>query len=111
MSGFVDSERGIFIFPPHYQSKQLLVKKELEELTGRVTAVENDFRAMVILEKTFGLCKKNENFIILNIGDGVGSSIFIQNKFYYGSHLSSGELGHMLVNPKKLRKCSCRKIG
>lgn len=111
ISGFVDNERGISLFSPHYQWKDFPIQKELEELSGKTVFIENDVRAMALLEKFFGSCKKNQNFVVLNIGDGVGSSIFIQNQLYYGSHLSSGELGHMIVNPKNLIKCSCGKIG
>lgn len=111
ISGLVNSEKGVSIFSPHYQWRNIEIKKILEERYQKKVFVENDVRAMALLEKSFGSCKKKRNFVVLNIGDGVGSSIFIDNKLYIGSYSGSGELGHMQVNAKGLRRCSCGKIG
>ncbi len=111
VSGLVNSEKGISIFSPHYQWRNLELKRILEEKYEKNVILENDVRAMALLEKSFGSCKQKKNFVVLNIGDGVGSSIFIDNKLYRGSYSGSGELGHMQVNAKGLRRCSCGKIG
>ena len=52
---------------------------------------------MALAEKVYGVCKENHNFVVLNVEDGVGGSIFLNNMLYHGYGSMSGELGHMVV--------------
>ena len=66
---------------------------------------------MALTEKIFGSCKDNQNFVVMNIGDGVGGSIFLNDAPYHGYGSISGELGHMVVRRNSPEKCSCGKKG
>lgn len=111
MNGMVDSENGISIFSPHYNWKNINLKKRFENRFRVKVFVENDVRAMALTEKIFGSCKENQNFVVMNIGDGVGGSIFLNNAPYHGYGSISGELGHMVVRRNSSEKCSCGKKG
>lgn len=111
MNGMVDSENGISIFSPHYNWKNINLKKRFENRFRVKVFVENDVRAMALTEKIFGSCKDNQNFVVMNIGDGVGGSIFLNDAPYHGYGSISGELGHMVVRRNSPEKCSCGKKG
>ena len=111
MNGMVDSENGISIFSPHYNWKNINLKKRFENRFRVKVFVENDVRAMALTEKIFGSCKDNQNFVVMNIGDGVGGSIFLNDAPYHGYGSISGELGHMVVRRNSSEKCSCGKKG
>lgn len=111
INGMVDSENGISIFSPHYNWKNINLKKRFEEKFKLKVFVENDVRAMALTEKIFGSCKENQNFVVMNIGDGVGGSIFLNDTLYHGYGSMSGELGHMVVRRNSSEKCSCGKRG
>lgn len=111
MNGMVDSENGISIFSPHYNWKNINLKKRFEDRFKVKVFVENDVRAMALTEKIFGSCKDNQNFVVMNIGDGVGGSIFLNDAPYHGYGSISGELGHMVVRRNSPEKCSCGKKG
>lgn len=111
MNGLVDSERGISIFSPHYNTKNIPIVEMFEKRFKKKVFLENDVRAMALAEKVYGVCKENHNFVVLNVEDGVGGSIYLNNMLYHGYGSMSGELGHMVVKRNSLEKCSCGKRG
>ena len=72
--------------------------------------VDNDVRAMALGESWFGVTSDIANFIILNISNGIGAGIIINNKPYYGVDFSAGEIGHIVVEPDG-DKCNCGNYG
>lgn len=111
MNGLVDCEKGISIFSPHYNTKNIPIVEIFEKKFQKKVFIENDVRAMALAEKVYGVCKENHNFVVLNVEDGVGGSIFLNNMLYHGYGSMSGELGHMVVKRNSLEKCSCGKRG
>lgn len=111
INGMVDSEAGISIFSPHYNWKNIKLKELLEKKFNKRVFIENDVRGMALTEKIFGSCREKHNFVVLNIGDGVGGSIFLNDSLYQGYGSMSGELGHMVVKRNSTEKCSCGKRG
>lgn len=111
LNGLVDTDRGILKFSPHYNVKNFSIKDRFIKRFDKKVIVENDVRSMALTEKVFGNCKNNHNFVVLNIEDGVGGSIFLNNGLYHGYDSISGELGHMTVKRDSLERCLCGKKG
>lgn len=111
MNGLVDGEKGISIFSPHYNTKNIPIVDKFQKKFKKKVYIENDVRAMALVEKVFGECKKNYNFVVLNVEEGVGGSIYLNDMLYHGYGSMSGELGHMVVKRNSLEKCSCGKRG
>lgn len=111
MNGLVDSERGVSIFSPHYNTKNISIVENFTKRFNKKVYIENDVRAMALAEKVYGLCKDNNNFVVLNVEEGVGGSIYLNNMLYHGYGSMSGELGHMVVKRNSVEKCSCGKRG
>ncbi|MGL6023889.1 MAG: ROK family protein, partial [Cetobacterium sp.] len=55
--------------------------------------------------------EKSENYVILNVSEGIGSSIFMNGNLLSGHGFISGEIGHVVMDRSSLRKCSCGKRG
>lgn len=52
-----------------------------------------------------------QNTVYLNLNNTVGGCIIIDGKIFSGSNCRAGEFGHILVEPKRGRKCYCGKTG
>lgn len=72
--------------------------------------ITNDANAAAIGEHAFGNAIGLKNFIMLTLGTGLGSGIFINNELFYGANGLAGELGHTTVETNG-RKCSCGRTG
>ena len=70
----------------------------------------NDANAAAIGEKIYGGAKNINDFIMITLGTGVGSGIFVNGQVLYGHDGFAGELGHMTAIPGG-RQCNCGKKG
>lgn len=111
LNGLVNGAKGISIFSPHYKWKNYNIKGFLEEKYNCPVAVENDVRLMALGELEHGAAQGEKNFVLVNIGDGVGAGIIIDKKIYYGNNFSAGEIGHAKVSKNSGIVCSCGKKG
>lgn len=65
---------------------------------------------MALGESWFGIAKSKENFIVINVSNGIGAGIIIDNKPYYGVNFSAGEIGHISVRNDG-KRCNCGNYG
>ncbi|MBM6837915.1 ROK family protein, partial [Clostridium saudiense] len=72
--------------------------------------LDNDVRAIALGESLFGAAKRIDNFVAINISNGIGAGIIIDNKPYYGVDYSAGEIGHMVVEQDG-SLCNCGNYG
>ncbi|MGB0414187.1 MAG: ROK family protein [Coraliomargarita sp.] len=60
----------------------------------------NDANAAAVGEKLYGAAKDFDNFIMVTLGTGLGSGIFVNGELVCGDCGFAGELGHMSVIPE-----------
>lgn len=82
----------------------------LSEKMGLPVVITNDANAAALGEKCYGVAKDIKNFVMITLGTGVGSGIFIDDKLVYGHNSFAGELGHLCVE-KNGRLCGCGRNG
>lgn len=111
LNGVVDTKEGISLFSPHYRWRDVPMKSYLEDRYDCHIFMDNDVRMMAIAEKECGAAKDNPSFIMLNIGEGIGAGIVINNQVFHGGSYSAGEVGHLRVREDGKRFCSCGKKG
>jgi len=63
---------------------------------------ENSKNISTLGEKHFGAGKKYKDFVLLEIGEGIGAGIIINNQLYRGAYNSAGEVGFLVGNANKL---------
>ncbi|WP_195958765.1 ROK family transcriptional regulator [Clostridium saudiense] len=110
LHGIVNSRTGMSIYSPYYGWKEINIKEALENELNLGVYVDNDVRAMALGESWFGITKDISNFVTLNISNGIGAGIIINNKPYYGVDFSAGEIGHIVVEGDG-DKCNCGNYG
>jgi glucokinase len=73
-------------------------------------AIMNDADAAAMGEHVFGVAKNMKNFIVLTLGTGLGSGIFVKGHLLHGENGLAGELGHIIIEQDG-RECSCGRKG
>ncbi len=110
MHGIVNTDNGISKYAPYYNWVNVNLKEELQSILKYPVFIDNDVRAMAIGESWFGSAKDINNFVMINVSNGVGAGIIIENKPYYGVDFSAGEIGHIVVDVDGA-KCNCGNYG
>lgn len=106
----VDATKMIIDNPHNLKWEVAHVVDNLSEVFDCPVKMDNDANIAAVGEKVFGVARDLENFIILTIGTGLGSGVFIGNKLYQGPLNMGSEAGHMPIIPDG-RLCSCGSIG
>lgn len=88
-----------------------LLKESLKTKSYTAEVVlTNDANAAAMGEKIYGKAKNVRDFVMITLGTGVGSGIFVDNKLVYGKSGFAGEAGHAIVQPEG-RACGCGRHG
>lgn len=86
------------------------IAKKFEEALAIPVIVTNDANAAAVGEFTYGVARGMKNFIMITLGTGVGSGIYINGQLVLGCDGLAGELGHLTVIPGG-RTCGCGRKG
>jgi len=110
VSGFVNLEKGISIYSPILNWKNVDLAKPLKERYRVPIFISNDVNTLTLAEKWYGAGKKYKNFICITVGEGIGSGIVVDGKFYVGAIGGAGEIGHICIDMNG-PKCRCGETG
>lgn len=113
-SGVIDTDKGIVLFFPRpgqmMQWRNVPLAEMLEREFGVPCALDDSARMMALAEKRFGLGRELSDALFVEVGMGIGASIFIDGNLYRGPGGSAGEFGHMTVDENG-PLCSCGNRG
>lgn len=105
--GPVDAERGVILNPPNFKRwHNVPVVAEMKKITGFDVVFENVSSAIAIAEKYFGVARDTSDFLILQVDEGIGSGIIINDLLFKGPC----ELGHTSIKYDGI-KCECGNRG
>lgn len=82
----------------------------LRDRTGYAVAVANNAAVRALGEHTYGLARGMRDFVVLTMGNGVGSCLFLNGLVHQGNDGFAGEIGHSCV-VNHGRQCSCGNQG
>lgn len=103
--GTVNPETGIIGSAPNLSIRNYNIKEALLEHIPIPFFIENDVNLGGLGIKKFEFNDDVNNMLVVFVGTGIGSAIFIDGKIYRGSLFFAGEIGHMVVSGKgKLSK-------
>ena len=99
ISGIIDTESGYSLFCPNIKEfNDFHIQEAIEKNFKLPVIIDDSVRCMAIAEKKFGIAKKNNNFIFVTLGKGIGAGIFKDGQIYRGSLGLAGEIGHITVS-------------
>lgn len=110
MHGLVNPDKGVAIFAPNLNLRNMALREQLEAEFHVPVEVDNDVRAMALGESWFGNGRGIDNFICVNVGNGVGAGIILDQKLFRGASFTAGEVGHTTVDPDG-PPCTCGNNG
>lgn len=95
----VDAERGVVAFAYNLPGwKNIHLGHELEEKLRVPVFLENDCNMAAIGEHWRGVAQDVDNFVMIAIGTGTGSGIFVDGKLCRGRAGAAGEVYHMNID-------------
>ncbi len=108
--GQVDPLTGVSQTMPQAQWKSPVeMKYLLEEQLGVQVRIDNDCVMLALAEK-WQSHGTEQDFCVINVDYGIGSSFVINDQIYRGSLNGSGQIGHTIVNPDGVA-CDCGRYG
>ncbi|AYN29311.1 putative NAGC-like transcriptional regulator [Buttiauxella ferragutiae ATCC 51602] len=108
--GQVDPVTGVSQTMPQAPWREPIeIKYLLEEKLGITVRVDNDCVMLALAEK-WQNPESRQDFCVINVDYGIGSSFVINGQIYRGSLYGSGQIGHTIVNPDGMA-CDCGRYG
>ena len=108
--GQVDAVTGVSQTMPQAPWKEPIeLKYLLEEKLGVRVIVDNDCVMLALAEKWQNPASR-QDFSVINVDYGIGSSFVINGQIYRGSLYGSGQIGHTIINPDGTA-CDCGRYG
>jgi predicted NBD/HSP70 family sugar kinase len=99
----VDQISGEVLDAPLYNNLiGLNLKKELERVFHIPVYVENVVRLSTLGEKNYGEGRNVNNFVYVEISNGIGAGIIIENYLVRGTNGAAGEIGFSIVGRENL---------
>ena len=101
---------GMIQSPPNLSWGCIDIVSLFKEKMHCETLLTNDANAAALGEKSFGLAKHMDDFVVVTLGTGLGSGIFSSGKLLYGYDGFAGEMGHISIDFNG-RLCNCGNKG
>lgn len=102
--GIVDYKAGVVLegSPNLPEWSNLHLKEMLYKRTGIEIVIENDIRAALIGELYKEEAQTSSSAVLIGLGTGAGSALFMDGKIIRGANNAAGEVGYMLFNREQL---------
>ncbi|MBA7630112.1 N-acetylmannosamine kinase [subsurface metagenome] len=99
----IDVNSGAVTNAPLYGSlRGLNLKEKLEDYFNVPIYVENVVKLSALGEKNNGEGKNYKNIVFIEISNGIGAGIIVDNHLLRGTYGSAGEIGFSIINNKNL---------
>ena len=107
--GPIDLARGVLVNPPNLPWKNVPLAAMLSQATGAKVQLANDADMAGLGEFHRGAGRGTRNMVYITWSTGVGGGLIIDGELRRGAHGTSGEIGHMIIDPNgPLDRCGQR---
>lgn len=110
-AGMINESNSTIKFSPAFNWFNVDIAKHFKDKFDKPIYFDNVTRLMSLSETFWGIGKKLDNFIFINLGFGIGASIVSNNKTIIGQNGYAGEMGHVIAEPNSKYICSCGQAG
>ena len=111
VAGLINRLRNIVEFSPDFHWRDVDIVTEMRKNCDLPVVIDNVTRVMALGELFYGIGRKFQNFICVNVGYGIGAGIVINGKPLYGSRGMAGEFGHFTLEKNSAIQCECGNFG
>lgn len=109
--GHVIWQEGILDFSPQLRWKSVPIKTMLQnKLHSAAVYLENDVKAAALAEGLYGAAVDTADFVVIQLGSGMGAAVVNNGELLRGMDNIIGELGHIIVEPDG-ELCDCGRRG
>jgi glucokinase len=108
--GSINSTKGTCDYSNNLGWANLAICEKITHKTHLKAAVANDANCAVLGEVLFGAGKGYKDLVMLTLGTGVGSGLYLNGSLYEGNEGKGAELGHTLLVMNG-RSCTCGRKG
>lgn len=109
--GLVTRRRNIVEYSPNFNWHNVDIRTALKKQCDLPIIIGNVTRVMALGEKFFGIGQNYQNFVVLNVGYGIGAGIIVDGQPVYGKRGMAGEIGHVPLEYDSDLKCACGRFG
>ncbi|WP_244367341.1 ROK family transcriptional regulator [Micromonospora echinofusca] len=108
--GQVDQVGGTSVFAPNWDWHDVPLRDMLADSVDAPLFLDNPLKSLAIAEMWAHPERRGQDFVVLNLGTGVGAGIAIGGRVVRGRMNSAGEWGHMVIVADG-RACRCGSRG
>lgn len=97
--GALNPEDGIVRLAPNIEGWEDIPFAKLlsDQLSGVPVFIENDGNLGALGELTLGAAQGVKNMVGMFVGTGIGGGMVLNGEIWRGSHMTAGEIGHVVV--------------
>jgi len=109
--GFLDKDSGISLISVNFPKwSNVPIRKVLKDKYGDSMDVYLDSNAVALAERWYGAGKDCSDFLVIDLGLGIGCGVVLDHKVFTGATGKSGEIGHTTVKSDG-PPCTCGRRG
>ena len=108
--GLCDPRSGKWLYSPFSGIADVPIVQKISEITGLTVYCDNDVNLSALAERHFGACINCDDFLWITVSNGIGGGLFLNGQLYRGPNMTSGEIGHFIVEEEG-RPCGCGNKG
>ncbi len=105
----ITDHSGTVLHAPNLGWADVHLGERVQQETGQPAYIANDANLATTAESTFGAGDES-GLLLVTIGHGVGGGVIVDGRVLSGPLLSSGEIGHVVVDPEG-PTCACGNRG
>jgi glucokinase-like ROK family protein len=112
IAGLINRDRDIVEFSPDFHWHDVDVRTALSRRHPDIPIIfDNVTRVMALGEIWYGAGRNYQDFVMVNIGYGIGAGVIIRGTPLYGSLGMAGEFGHVTFEKDSEAQCECGNYG
>ena len=104
VAGLINREKNIVEYSPDFHWKDVDILAEMSYIDIPII-FDNVTRVMALGELWYGVGNVLKNFIVVNIGYGIGAGIIVNGRPLYGPKGMAGEFGHITLEKNSSVQC------
>ena len=112
VAGLINRDREIVEFSPDFHWHDVDVRAALSRSHSDIPIIfDNVTRVMALGEIWYGAGRNYQDFVMVNVGYGIGAGVIIRGTPLYGSLGMAGEFGHITFEKDSDAQCECGNFG